>query len=184
MQNVELCKNLTSIACTNFVLTMWKCTSTTWSLCMSLLLSSSMMLVSSSVALWVSLPVLSSACNSFLNLFWICLQEFIICMLPFVFIQSLDVSQPLLPFPSLHSLLEDFLFYYCVSKAAKCLELFLHHAHQFCNCAVKLSLSSTVKRTLILLKGADFKLHSSEVQLSLFNFWYKCTVEFKNMCQL
>ena len=137
------------------------------------------MLISSSLALWVSLLVRNSACSSFLNLFWMCLQEFIVCVLPFVFMQSPDVSQPILPFPTLHSLLEDFLTYYFYSKASKCLELFLQHARQFRNCAVKLSPSSIVKRTLSLLKGADFKLHSSEVLISLFNFWLKCTVQFK-----
>ena len=89
-------------------------------------------------------------------------------MLLFLFAQSLDVSQPLLPFPTLHSLLEEFLCPYYFSKAYKWLELFLQHAQQFRNCAVKLSHSSVVKKTLVLLKGADLKIHSYEAQLCLF----------------
>ena len=79
------------------------------------------------------------ACNYFRNIFCFCFQEFIICVLSFLFAQSPDVSQPLLPFPTLHSLLEEFLCPYYFSKAYKWLELFLQHARQFPNCAVKLS---------------------------------------------
>ena len=71
-------------------------------------------------------------------------QEFIICVLLFLFAQSLDVSQPLLPFPTLQSLLEDFLSSYLFSKAYKYLELFLQLARQLQNCAVKLSPSYNI----------------------------------------
>ena len=92
------------------------------------------------------------------------MQEFIFCVIPFVFKISHTAELPL-SMNILHSLLEDFLSHYYYSKVYSGLFKFLGHARQFRNSAVKLTPSVIFKKSLVTLnsKGLGFKLESSEV---------------------
>ena len=92
------------------------------------------------------------------------------CVIPFIFGVSLDKSQLPLPFPCLHSLLEDFILPYYYSTASSALDSFLNHARQLRNSSVQLVPATVVKKILVVAKGADYKYDNSEV--SLFGWGY------------
>ena len=92
-------------------------------------------------------------------------QEFMYCVIPFIFGVSLDKSQLPLPFPCLHSLLEDFILPYYYSTASSALDSFLNHARQLRNSSVQLVPATVVKKILVVAKGADYKYDNSEVSL-------------------
>ena len=79
------------------------------------------------------------------------------CVVSIIFGVLLDNSQLPLPFPCLHSLLEDFIGPYYYSTASSALDTFLNHARQFRNSSVKLVPATVVKKIVIVAKGADYK---------------------------
>ena len=91
-----------------------------------------------------------------------CFQEFIVCIVPFIFHIGLDISQ--LSLSSL--LLEEFITYY-YSITSPALDAFLHHARQFRNSAAKLYAATILKRIIVLSKGLGFKYDPFEVMLLL-----------------
>ena len=96
------------------------------------------------------------------------------CVIPLVFNVALDTSLLPLPFPCLHSLLEEFISPYYHSTAASALDTFLNHARQFRNSTVKLNPATIVKKVLVVAKGADFKYDNSEVSLFGAGYAYFC----------
>ena len=102
----------------------------------------------------------------------VCFQEFIFCILPFIFWTALDTSDPSLSFPALHHLLEEFIPQFYYSEAYPSLQTFLSHACQFCNSAVKSSALSVVKTQLVLAHGQDFKYDSTEVHFHFVNYFF------------
>ena len=95
-------------------------------------------------------------------------QEFILCVVPFIFHTSLDIAILALLYAVLHALLEDFLCKYLYSTASSPLQVFLLHACQFCNSAIKCSPSAIVKSHLVWVQGQDFKYDTTEVHFHFF----------------
>ena len=100
-------------------------------------------------------------------------QEFILCVVPFIFHTSLDIAILALLYAVLHALLEDFLCKYLYSTASSPLQVFLLHACQFCNSAIKCSPSAIVKSHLVLVHGQEFKYDTTEVHFHFF-FLHLC----------
>ena len=107
------------------------------------------------------------------------MQEFIFCIVSLVLQFSFNDELPL-AMNILHSLLEDFLWHYCYSKAYSGLFKFLEHVRQFTNSVVKLSASVIFKKSLAKLKDLGFELECSEVPFIFYAFGFFLLVSIAN----